>query len=858
MVAIDRCGTGLPDCKAASGTRGLQALTAAALALPGMFASGDSAAADSEFAFQQSRYEEGNRNLFDAKVNNPIQVDSIHASGKLSLTDRIKFSFNFLQDTWSGATPMSSAPLAGSIRPNIPVERDGVVSGASPFFQRTIQFNENFEPLAVDPVTNQTLGVDKRAVHVMSTASPETRNQGDFKLTYEWDELALDLGGGISIERDYESRFVNFGGRWDFNQKSTTLNFGLSYTNSDTYAIIDHDAQVYIENTNEGSQFTQAFRNQIKIEKGDYILQGNREDWGVNLGLTQIVGKSTVLDLSFGYARGTGFMENPYKVMTLVFVDPDTLEGETRAVLEQRPDERNQFSFGARLAQYIEPLDAAWHFNYRFNHDDWGINAHTFESDWVQPLGSGWKVTPHVRYYSQSAADFYSPFLLIKQAFSKVVFVPGVGITRQRADDSVLPANFSSDHRLSGFGTLSGGVSISKEFTKGFTLEAGFEYYTHEGRLKLGGGGEAGFADFNYYVANAALKVDLDNLGRALDFSGDGHGHHHHHHHGAGNPAGLMFAHMMDEPGSFMVGYQFMYGRQSGDMLNGSSVPLDSTIVENGCSTDIQCRFTPKFMNMKMHMLMFMYAPTDWLNLMVMPQFVDMDMNLRELSGRPPPAQGVHEHTGVGGHETGGVGDTSLSALIKLYDSGMHHLHAGIGVTAPTGDVDLEFRRIVQEDGGLIHFMMQLGSGTWDFTPSLTYTGTLDRWSWGAQASGVKRLQDKNESGYALGDLFQTSVWGGYNLTSWLSTTVRGIYTVQGSIRGDFNKFNGRGGPMDFPKNHGGRFWDLGLGVSAYVPSGDLAGNRLSFEWIQPLKDDVNGFQLERDGALSASWSYAF
>jgi len=42
------------------------------------------------------------------------------------------------------------------------------------------------------------------------------------------------------------------------------------------------------------------------------------------------------------------------------------------------------------------------------------------------------------------------------------------------------------------------------------------------------------------------------------------------------------------------------------------------------------------------------------------------------------------------------------------------------------------------------------------------------------------------------------------------------------------------------------------------VPSGDLAGNSVSVEWIQPMEDDVNGYQLERDGTLSVNWGYAF
>jgi hypothetical protein len=42
------------------------------------------------------------------------------------------------------------------------------------------------------------------------------------------------------------------------------------------------------------------------------------------------------------------------------------------------------------------------------------------------------------------------------------------------------------------------------------------------------------------------------------------------------------------------------------------------------------------------------------------------------------------------------------------------------------------------------------------------------------------------------------------------------------------------------------------------VPSGDLAGNSFGFEWLQPVADDFNGYQLQREGALSANWSFAF
>jgi hypothetical protein len=163
-----------------------------------------------------------------------------------------------------------------------------------------------------------------------------------------------------------------------------------------------------------------------------------------------------------------------------------------------------------------------------------------------------------------------------------------------------------------------------------------------------------------------------------------------------------------------------------------------------------------------------------------------------------------------------------------------------------------------QQERGYTHYDMQLGSGTWDFLPSLTYNGSWRRLFFGAQASGAVRLEHENDSGYALGDVFQATGWGGFALTRWLSGTVRCVYTLQGSMRGEYDGRHSEVGPMDFPTNYGGQLFDLGLGLAAAAKSGPLAGQRLAVEWLQPLRDDFDGYQLERLGTLYAVWSLEF
>ncbi len=93
----------------------LHALTSAAIVLPGLMLSSAQAADGDRINFQFSRYQEGKRNLFGTPNNfDPIRVDTLYGNGSFSLTDRAKFSFSYAQDTWSGATPITTSPLAAN------------------------------------------------------------------------------------------------------------------------------------------------------------------------------------------------------------------------------------------------------------------------------------------------------------------------------------------------------------------------------------------------------------------------------------------------------------------------------------------------------------------------------------------------------------------------------------------------------------------------------------------------------------------------------------------------------------------------------------------------------------------------
>jgi len=79
-----------------------------------------------------------------------------------------------------------------------------------------------------------------------------------------------------------------------------------------------------------------------------------------------------------------------------------------------------------------------------------------------------------------------------------------------------------------------------------------------------------------------------------------------------------------------------------------------------------------------------------------------------------------------------------------------------------------------------------------------------------------------------------------------------------GDIQGKTNQAHQVTSTVDYPSNYGGSYGDMGFGLNVSIPESQFTGHNLSFEWLQPVATDVNGYQLERTGALAVSWSYSF
>jgi hypothetical protein len=153
---------------------------------------------------------------------------------------------------------------------------------------------------------------------------------------------------------------------------------------------------------------------------------------------------------NYSYDRSQGYLTDPYRILSVV----DGTGSVTGYRYESRPDSRARQSLyvGNKIALGPTVLDLS----YRRGKDSWGVNSNTVDSRLRIDLGQGIYLEPHLRWYHQSAADFYH--LYLNQAAS-------------------LPADMSADPRLAEFTGTTFGVKFGMKVLQIGELSLRLEEY---------------------------------------------------------------------------------------------------------------------------------------------------------------------------------------------------------------------------------------------------------------------------------------------------------------------------------------------------------------------------------------------
>jgi len=203
-----------------------------------------------------------------------------------------------------------------------------------------------------------------------------------------------------------------------------------------------------------------------------------------------------------------------------------------------------------------------------------------------------------------------------------------------------------------------------------------------------------------------------------------------------------------------------------------------------------------------------------------------------------------------------GIGDLKLAGLIPVFEWKKHRMHLNAGLSAPIGETDAH-DDLPTGPNQRLPYPMQLGSGTWDLLPGLTYNGQTENWSWGAQSLLTIR-PGRNKIGYSLGNQYEVTVWGQRKWAKFLSQSLGLRYRIWENIDGRDPGLNPRMVPTADPKSRGGKRLDFLFGINLYMPKGLLKGQRMAFEIGVPVMQSLDGPQLENDWYFTGGWQASF
>ena len=225
----------------------------------------------------------------------------------------------------------------------------------------------------------------------------------------------VTLGGKFSYEDDFYSATLSAAIAHDFNDKNTTLSFGI----------------------NDESDIIQPIGNTpVPLSNyGDFAKEGNKSKNGAGalLGLTQVMTRTWLTQVNLAVDRFSGYLNDPYKIVSVL----DAAGNTTGYVYENRPDSRTRKS--VYLDNRLGWDRTSMGLSLRYMADSWGIHSQTAQVHfrWWSPTRQQY-VEPTVRWYRQTAADFFQPFLA--------------------ADNGADTRFISSDPRLADFHALTYGL----------------------------------------------------------------------------------------------------------------------------------------------------------------------------------------------------------------------------------------------------------------------------------------------------------------------------------------------------------------------------------------------------------------
>jgi len=356
---------------------------------------------------------------------------SVHAADGRELT------LDFIADAVSGATPNGAVASDQTQTFVTPLKAKGSTA--------TVTKASGGSTVIHLPPTPGQIAAAARQYTTAPNFLPVDRGFHDQRdgFTFSWSQplgriSEVGFGGGYSLERDYQAITANVSASQNFNTDNTTLSLAV--------------------NTEIDSSFPYGGVPTALTAMDPHwkpVSTRGKTQLGFVLGLTEVVSRRWLMQLNYSYDSQKGYENDPYRIISVV----DSVSGEPTSYLyENRPGNRQSQSLYWDNKFDLDPI--VTDISLRYFKDSWGITSKTAELSDRVALGRSLFIEPSVRWYQQSAANFFHYYLVGGQS---------------------LPSYASSDTRLGNFTSLTYGLKLGLKLTARTEIDLRGGYYQQTG-----------------------------------------------------------------------------------------------------------------------------------------------------------------------------------------------------------------------------------------------------------------------------------------------------------------------------------------------------------------------------------------
>jgi len=236
---------------------------------------------------------------------------------------------------------------------------------------------------------------DKIDQVMSSPSASDVRYHADFGLSHTLADKLTTLGAGAGVSKEYDYLSFNLLASWVRASRDGNRQFSVSGQAFLDKITLITPAELRVggtRNKNYGSDTRQSFT--------------------LSLVYAQVLGKRLQASVSVEPVVQRGLLSTPFQRVYFADYGPGGLAPGVlgTALVEVLPRLRVKYPASLRLTYYATDLVQLRGF-YRFYTDNFGIRAHTFELEAPVKLTAFFTLYPFYRYHTQTAADYFAPYL---------------------------------------------------------------------------------------------------------------------------------------------------------------------------------------------------------------------------------------------------------------------------------------------------------------------------------------------------------------------------------------------------------------------------------------------------------------